>query len=447
MFLVFAPAAASDSRGAEFHIEPSIKLTGEYNDNILLEDDDEKEEYIARTMLGLGIEYTSLRFDLDILYAPEYRYFVNYDDYGGEGDNDEIVHFLNAQGRYIFINNLLYIEASDVYERVSLDTTRDYTKLSSFLNQSDRNTFTLNPYIRIRPASLLTMNTGYKYIDVWYDSDEGIGGIDNIAYVDLNYELSRNTVLTAGYRFTMEEREGDADVNDFNMHDVSVGGRYEYREGSTLSLEVGYSDLDYEEGNRYNYPFWNVGITHQIAALVTSFNTFRYLNADPTGDPRIVDRYGLAFRSSTYQAFPENPNSISGPKSGGAGGTPGDDLGRTTFNLSFYLNGFTDTTPDDIDSITYGTDYDTVTYGTSASLYHLFSRKTIGNIEFTGEIEEDRDPDTYSSLYLAGARLIYLPTRDINLALSYAYTDSYSPDIEDDNFRNNKVIFRISKTF
>ena len=434
------------SRGSELHIETSITLSEAYNDNIFLQEEDEIEEYITRVIIGLGLDYKSLRTELNIRYAPEYRYYANQTVLTKDGDKDEIVHWLNAQGKYILISDLLFVEASDVYDRASLTTTRDYTRLSPILIQSDRNTFTFNPYFSIRPTSLLTMNTGYSYIDVWYDRDEGNDRIDNIAYVDLNYETSQNTILTTGYRFTREEYKSDSNANDFEKHDVFIDGSYEYGEGSLLSLGVGYSVLDYGEGNRYNYPFWNAGIVHQFSSLVTSIETYRELNANPTGDPQIVDRYRLTLRSLTHR-IPEGLNTIFTPYPAYSELSPADDQGRTTFNLSFYLNGFTDTTPEDLNTITYDTDYDTITYGTYASLHHFFSQGTIGHINFTAEIVEDRDPDTYSILYLAGARLIYLLTRDINLALIYAYTDSYSPDIALDNYENNRVMFEISKSF
>jgi hypothetical protein len=446
ILLVLEFVVTNNSRGAELHIEPFATLSGEYNDNYFLQKEDPIEEYILRAIFGLGVDYTSLRAELDILYAPEYRYFVNYKDYSNDDDNDEIAQFLDAKGKYILVNNLLNIEVRDVYERVSLSTTRDYTKFSLFLNQSDRNTLMLNPYFSIRLSSTLLMNVGYMYINIWYDKDEGQDSIVNNPYAEFYYDISPNMTFFMQYRYTLREYETQFSASDFEKHDVFMGGKYEYGEDSFLSLGAGYSFLDYEGGVKYRYPYWNAEISHRFYSLVTSFSTDRYLNENPTGDPQIVDKYRLTLRSLTHR-IPEGPETIYTPYPLYAEKSPSVDQEKTTFNLSFYLNGLTNTTPENLDRITYRTDYDSITYGADASLHHYLSQKIIGEIKLTSEIEEDMDPYAYSILYLTGARMVYLLSPDSNLALIYAYTESYSPYIENNNYHNNRIIASISITF
>ncbi len=432
---------STHSTGAEFHLEPTLTVSEEYNDNILLREEDPVDEYITRIIMGLQMDYASNRLTLDVLYAPEYRYFANYDDYPEEGVRDEVVHSLDASGRFNVIENLFFMEASDVYERISLDITRDFTRESLFVNQTDRNTFTLNPYFRISGTAPLTMEYGYRYVDVWYESDEGIDRYDNIAYVDLLFEALPTVTLETGYQYMYEvvdnEDVPNADDRDFEKQDIYIGGRYEYHEGSSLSLRVGYSDIYFRSGAHYDYIFWDAALLQRVSSLFVLFETGRDFSDNPTGYPLRKDRYGISLRNAISPELPENPEEFL-PAKDEESREISFAPSRAAFNIALYQNEYTDTFTEELD---------TLTYGGTGWLSYLFSQNIIGNVAFTAEREEDKVFDTYTRLYLAGVGVTYLPFRDIRFELKYSYSHSYSPDIVDDRYENNRVIASIKKTF
>ena len=54
------------------------------------------------------------------------------------------------------IKNFFFVDLLDTYDRVSLTTVTNYTQQSTFVNQTDQNIFTANPYMAMRSESRFT---------------------------------------------------------------------------------------------------------------------------------------------------------------------------------------------------------------------------------------------------------------------------------------------------
>ncbi len=397
------------AEGAEFSIEPSITISEEYNDNVFLRKEVRDEDYITRVLPSIVLRYKTPIWEWDISYALDYRYHANYNYYASwvaAAREEETTHDLDANGHIEMINEFLFIDISDEYQRVSLDATRDYSEESLFLNQSDRNIFTLNPYFVVKPSSLSTLTTGYIYSDTAYKEEEAIDRTNNIAYVNSDFELSPKITLNAGYKYTQE----DSDAMDYNKNDISLGSRYEYAGESYLSFTIGNSWLDFKEANSYSHIFWNAGIIHKFSTVTGSLESAVDYNEDPTGNPIRENRYLMSF---------------------------GKPSGRTTLNLSISLREYRDSETEDLQTRSYGP--------TANIRYELTTRTTVA-IDSTLEKFERESEKTYTERYLAGLRFDHILSDNLNLALAYKYTDSYSPETPEDNYMNNRFILEIKKS-
>jgi uncharacterized protein (PEP-CTERM system associated) len=85
------------AEGAVFRIEPSIVLSEEYNDNILLRGRDSERiyAYVTRVAPTARIIYTTSFWDWDI----NYTYFYYYYNFKTGGEQHDQTHLLNLRNR------------------------------------------------------------------------------------------------------------------------------------------------------------------------------------------------------------------------------------------------------------------------------------------------------------------------------------------------------------
>ncbi len=401
VFSVIIFTLTSVAESAEFRIQPSITLSEEYNDNVFLENENTVNEYITRAQPSIMLEFEDLMWELNIDYGLDYRYFAK------EIQGDETSHNLVADGRFEILKELFFLNINDTYSKVSLDITRDFARESLFVNQSDWNRFTVNPYFILRPTSLITITTGYQYVNIWYEEDIGIDRRDNIVYTDLAFELSSKMTIDAGYKYTQE----DSDVIDYDKHDASLGSRYEYAEDSFLFVTVGNSWLDFGMGDNSSHIFWNVGITHTFPLFTGTLESGSDYIEDPQRTLRIEDRY-IASISKTLE--------------------------RTSFLFSIYLREYRDFKTEDLE---------TRRYGTEGNLSYKITPRLTGNLDFNVEKIEEKLEHTYTRRYIPRLGVDYELLEDLTLTFQYQYIDSDSPKIEENTYKNNRFTLAMRKSF
>lgn len=401
LFPVIIFAITSITESAEFRIQPSITISEEYNDNVFLKKENTKDEYITRAQPSIMLEFKDLRWELDIDYGLDYRYFAK------EIQGDETSHNLVADGRFEILRELFFLNINDTYRKVSLDITRDFARESLFVNQSDWNRFTLNPYFILRPASLITITTGYQYVNIWYEEDIGIDRTDNIVYIESAFELSSKMTIDAGYKYTQE----DSDAIDYDKHDASLGSSYEYAEDSFLFFTVGNSWLDLKGVDSSSRIFWNAGITHTFPLVTCTLESGSDYIEDPQRTLRIEDRY-IASISKTLE--------------------------RTSFLLSIYLREYRDFKTEDLE---------TRRYGTEGNLSYEITPRLTGNLDFIIEKLEREIEDTYTRRYIPRLGVDYKLLEDLILTFQYQYIDSDSPKIEENTYKNNRFTLAMRKSF
>lgn len=393
--------SASTASAADFEFKPSFSLIEEYNDNVFLTDTGRKEDYITRALPSIRLDYASSLWKWDLSYAFDYRYYAR-----GAVD-DESTHRGSLNGNIGILKNIFFLRLSDSFERVSLNNTRDVTQESLFVNQSDRNTYEINPYLVLRPTSTTALNVGYKRADTWYDDPTGVDKTDDVAYVDAVFDISPRTDFTSGYRFTSESNS----VKDFDKHDIYAGASYEYGPSSNVHLNMGGTWLDFEGGDNLASFFGSAGLTHDFDMFVLSLDGSIDVTENPRSTPEWVEAYSLALLRKT---------------------------GRGSYSLSLNFSDYKDLETRSLRSRVYGT---------SGRVVYNFNQKLSGTVGFTAERIEDKPQNTYTRRFLVSPRLDYALSEGLKLALVYNYADYHSPAIASDNYRNNRFSIEIRKTF
>ncbi|MCC6345981.1 MAG: TIGR03016 family PEP-CTERM system-associated outer membrane protein [Nitrospirales bacterium] len=404
LIALFPPLSLQEAGAAEFEIHPAIMVIEEYNDNIFLTREDKVDDFITRAVPSLAFKYSAPLWTWDIAYALDYMHYAK----GARGD--DTTHNLIAKGSIELLKDRFFIKLNDDYGRVSLDVTRDLTKESSFVDQSDRNIFVANPYYVIRPAERTRITAGYIYSNTWYEDPRAVNKTDNVVYVEPSYDLTPRTTLSAGYRYTDDRN----DETDYTKHDAYMGSRYEYADKSDVFFRVGNTWLNFKGAKRYSRLFWNAGVNHDF----TPFTGTLLVSMDYSEDP-----LGALIRENTY---------LAGIRA---------DLSRTKANLTLavteYKNAETRRTT-------------TTKYGAGGTVRYELTPRTGGSFEFLAERLEEEDPDTHIRRYVLGVRFDYLLWKDFTVSLAYRYADSSSPREEDDEentYRANRFFLELKKTF
>jgi hypothetical protein len=387
--------------GAEFRVQPSIALSEEYNDNIFLVPEKMEYDYIAHISPSINISYNVPFWDWKINYLYDYlryeRHHINQDQ----------THTLDLSNHTRIIDEYIFLDIRDNYARISLDPARDYTQESTFVNQTDRNTLTVNPNFIIRPTSQMTVNTGYTYSNIWYKDPTAIDQTENIVYTGLQQELSQRSVMTAGIKHTQNKNS----IQDYKQDDLYLGETYEYIEDSTLSITVGNIWFENKDAEKTSQVYWDAKLTHRYSTMTVTYETGLRLIPDPNDILRREDRYLATVKRAVE---------------------------RTSLLVSGGLVEYRNVINKHLESSSYQV---------NGKMSHAITTKSTIVLDLGVARFKDYQVYTTTDRYLTGVRYEYLAAENLMLALDYRYSNVYSPDVYSDNYVNNRFSIEIRKVF
>lgn len=394
-------AGAHLAQAAESELHPSLALSQEFTDNIFETRANRISDYISRALPGVVVKYKAPAFSGDLNYVFDYRHYAR------NSHKDEIAHALSAKANLTAVENLLFLDASDEFQRVSLDATRDVSRESLFVNQADRNVMTVSPYLKFRPIERITVKNGYTFMDTRYFSSAAIDKINHIGIVETAYEVSKQLSLTADYTYTREI----TDVDRLNQHRALGGFRYEYADTSFVFAQAGNAWTRYDAGQRLSSIIWNVGITHVFDTVTATVTT----GVRNTEDP---------LRNILEESF--------------VSGTIEKRFTKGTLSLTPQYSEFVLTKTDALQ---------TKKYGATLRGQYEFITDLNGSLGITAEKYDQQLLGSYTRRFQVDSALSYLLATQLSVSLAYVYTNYYSPGIETDNRHINRIMIEIKKTF
>ncbi len=396
----------ADAEAANWEILPGITLSEEFTDNVYETRSSKRADLITRVLPGIKVQYDASFGTLDAEYRYDYRYYLR------QSIKDDDTHKAKASGHFSPLNNILFLDAADHYQRISLDVSRDLTKESLFLGQTDENTVIASPYVKLPLSSKSIASFGYRYTNYWYENPVAIDRVDHTGFLEAGYELARKTTVKAGYSYTHTERP----TGNSNLEDAYLGFEKKYGpdDGSVFSAKGGWTIINYKGNNSYEAPFWNVQLKHQFNYLVASVGTKVLYGQDP-------------IRSITQEA--------------------GYSAALDFLLLKGLVGGFASY------SRFWDTEHDQlITKRSSAGIrarYELLSQVMADVSLEVARYDNSKAgpsgvtiPGTGSEYYRTiqtGAGASYSYSQDLKFSLLYRFIDYHSPT----NFENNRVINRV----
>jgi hypothetical protein len=392
---------------AAYRLHTEITAGEEYNDNIYLTRRDREFDYITRVVPSLGVTYKAPLWDWDASFAYDYSYYA----LAAFQKDKTYAARLNNNTR--LVRDVLFLAVNDTYNRVSLDLARDFTQQSSFVNQTDQNILSANPYITLHPDTRTNVSVGYIYQNIWYKDPNAIDTVDHITYAEMGHELSSQMTMTVAARYIQDTNR----LQDYNESHLSGGVGYEYLDGSILFGAIGNIWLRGESGPTSTQPYWNAGFTHKFPKFLFNFVTALSYLQDPLKVLKREDRYTATITR---------------------------EVERTKLGITGSIVEYRNARSKHLE---------TTTYSVTGSVSHAITTKSTIKAELTIERLEDNVYDTFSDLYLSGVRYEYKGWENGILTLAYRYTNSYSPDVYDPalyntaNYQNNRLMIEFKREF
>ena len=396
--IVFPLATA---QAAELTFRSGITVSEEYNDNLFLTPDDRVTDYVTRAMPSVNLHYGTDFWNWDVNYAYDYRHYAR------RNREDDETQSADARNRTELIKNILFLEMRDVYSRISLDVARDFTSESQFVNQTDRNVFTLNPYLMLKSDSPYSAVLGYRYIKTWYEDPLAIDTVADIGYAEVAAALSSRLTFTTGATFTHEE----SNARRFDRIDVYAGPHYTYAPNSYVYVSAANSRLDFGEGGHATHLLWKAGLTHQYSTMTASVEASLSFISDPLGVLRREDRYMGTVRKETA---------------------------RTSFSISGGMTEYRNAKTKNLES---------TTYRLGGTMRYTLTPRSSLSLDLSTARQKDYQTSTHQDLYFSGVRIEHRSAESLTLALDYRYTNVYSPDVYAANYFNNRITLEIRKVF
>ena len=387
---------------AEFRMEPGIMLSEEFNDNIFLTPE-KNSDFISSVAPSINIQYYVPLWDWNVSAFYAYRYYTRYHNYIQESN----IPNLNLANHTRIIDEYIFLDIKDTYEKTSLDPIRDYTQESAFMNQTNRNILTVNPYFIIRPTSQMTVTTGYTYSNTWYKDPTAIDQTENTVYTGLQQELSQRSLMTAGIRHIQMSNI----IQDYTQDDVYLGGKHEYIGNSTLAITIGNSWINIPDVERTTQITWDANWTHRYSTMTVIYETGLRFIPDPHLITRREDRYLVTVRR---------------------------DIERTSLIASGGLIEYRNVLNKHLE---------TSSYRVNGTMSHAITTKSTIIFNLGVDWLTDYPVYTKTDRYLTGVRFEHMAAENLTLALDYRYTNVYSADVYLDNYVNNRFTVEIRKVF
>lgn len=401
IFAVSVLFPAVSGQAGEFTAKPSLTLSMEHNDNIFLERYSRNSDYISKARPTLNLGYSAPSLKLGAGYSYDYRYYLR-----GSRDATE-TQDANITADAVLVDNVLYIKASDVYTRTTLDSTRETTSENFDVNQSDRNTVIINPYLVLRLDPLSDLTLSYTRTGTWYKEETGIDKREDGVSGEVSREISETTRLHAGYRYS---RESDR-TGGYVKRDAYGGAAYGRGNELGLSLKGGYTWLDPEFGKSYSRLFWETSLFKDFTFVKATVSSGSIVVENPLSTPqwRMTHSAELSRRTDT-----------------------------ASMKLSFYLHEYRDMEEHTLK---------TRVYGNRGSLAYDLTGDLKGTFDYTIEKSEHRRAHTHTLRGLLSPGLTYSISADDTLTFAYNYASYKSPEIDSDNYKNNRFSVELRVVF
>lgn len=233
------PAGAQNIQLGPFRILPSLELTGEYDDNILLTPNQKIDDFIWVISPGIAIELPARRFSGRIAYRAD---ILRYTD---NTDLDTVHHFLAGDARYNFPGGL-GLRVTDTF--IITDDFGGFP-VPELTQKIDRTENTLTAGGDYTLGERFKLDISFKWFAV--DYEKGFDDLNRQDYVVagiLYYRvLPKTSVLGEfNYQWIRYDKAAVAPERDSDGWRLKIGVKGDLTAKTYVQLKVGWEQKDYK---------------------------------------------------------------------------------------------------------------------------------------------------------------------------------------------------------
>ncbi|MCF6266079.1 MAG: hypothetical protein L3J57_05990 [Desulfuromusa sp.] len=248
---------------AALEIHPRLMVAEEYNDNIFLDDNNEEEDWITTIEPGISLNYDNRSLEATVDYSLRYRFYNT--------NNDEnLDKFRDVQRADVttlfFAGRPFTLSLSETISREAIDP-RDDNEFNDIENRSTVYHSTVTPEYRLQLMPTFSVVFGYTYDRFDYVDSRGNDAEEHEGRISLVKQLSSSSEVFARYAYAVHQSDDDAD--EYDRQDYTLGLSQQLGSRTTLSIEGGYSEVDYDSGFATDGTNWLVDVSYHLSAPVT----------------------------------------------------------------------------------------------------------------------------------------------------------------------------------
>ena len=260
LLVLLSPATGA---WAEMEIHPRLTVGEEYNDNIFLDATNEEEDWITTIEPGITLNYRNRSVEAMADYSLRYRFYKENSDENLDDFKD--VQQANANALF-FANRPFTLRLAEVISREAIDQRDDY-QYSDTENRSTVYHSTVTPEYRLQLMPTFSLLFGYTYDRTDYVDSRGDDAEEHEGRVSLVKQLSADSEVFARYAYSIQLSDNDAD--EFDRQDYTLGITQQIGGRTTLSIEGGYSQIEYDSGFDTDNTNWLVNIAYHLSEPLT----------------------------------------------------------------------------------------------------------------------------------------------------------------------------------
>jgi hypothetical protein len=404
------------SIAAEFSLNPSITLREEYDDNIFLKRDNKEDDYITRVMPSINMSYKTPIWDWTLDYTLNFWY---YSGLGESGDS----HDLDLSSNLNIIDNLLYLEITDIYLSEVLDPRRPSTDVNLEINRTDSNTFNAIPHIKYQIAPRTILYSGYRYTNIWYREDDAVDRQMHSGLIKIEQSFSPLLTGSAGIEYTADRPGSPGSDNDRIEAFLKVS--YTINPRTTFDGSIGYGWLDFSDLKDTERLLYDAVLTYQLPGTgQVGLSASSLLIPSPTLGVQVglsASASSLLSSSPTLGIFERRIEQI-----------------FVRYGEVFIVNGIIFHRKDKY----FETDRRDEAVGVTGGIEYKYNPRL--SFRVTGRYEKDkfRPEESDRKIYAAATGIDYKLTKKLKVSLLYNYTEEDATEDTDD-YTNNIVAVQI----
>ncbi|MBW1613166.1 MAG: outer membrane beta-barrel protein [Deltaproteobacteria bacterium] len=400
---LFPMICMADNR---FEFTPRISVSQVCDDNIYLDNTNEKSDYLTTVSPGINMMISSINRSLSLDYSPTWVYYDEYDE------NDTVRH----AGTLTFGQNIaeyLRFNLTDTYLKSEepIEETEDVEGVRSTRNTYERNTGSANFAYQFGPEDSVTFGYTHSLLE---NEDVALedGKTQNL-FASMIYWFNKKNGLEPNYEFTDAEfSRDDGSIADDDYTGHAAGIRYIHRFSQTTTTSIGYNittrDFD-GPSEDYDIHEGSIGFEHAVSSDISlALGGGYFIQKNERSD----DETGYSYNASLAKRFQRGSLSI------------GAQCGWDEAYLEAERRGFT-------------------RYWSADSRFEYTFMQDLngyaGGSYRRDEDSADREWETWRAN--CGVRLIFM--RWFSLSLSYLYAQR-DDDIDVEDYTDNRVMLTLS---